>query len=223
MRRGETALRKEPNDICYLESHLEVSQLFKDAGCYKFCEKLQISHQQIAEAFSPSFDGRKVVIGQDEFIVDEDLIAEEMELPRTGESWFKTTITKDVEFRSYLKPEHKSLIWKKDISMYFLEDKWQNLLKSILVYITCEGRYCRVMIYHFKLMNHFTGRTPLNFLYYLYRSLKKMAYQVQEKPSKVKGGPFHHGLITLMVCELLKRRNKKWDHFLFWNEFETHS
>jgi hypothetical protein len=221
MRRGETALRKELNDIRYLESHPEVCQLFKDAGCYRFCEKLQSSHQQVAEAFSLTFDGRKVVIGQDEFIVDEALIAEVTELPRTGESWFKTTVTKDVEFRSYLKPEHKSLIWKKDIPMSFLEDKWQNLLKSILVYITCEGRYCRVMIYHFKLMNHFTGRTPLNLPYYLYRSLKKMAYQVQEKPSKVKGRIFHHGLITLMVCELLKRRNRKWDHFLFWNEFET--
>jgi hypothetical protein len=105
--------------------------------------------------------------------------------------------------------------------MSFLEDKWQNLLKSILVYITFEGRYCRVMIYHLKLMNHFTGRTPLNLPYYIYRSLKKMAYQVQEKPRKVKGRLFHHGLITLMVCELLKRRNRKWDHFLFWNEFET--
>jgi hypothetical protein len=105
--------------------------------------------------------------------------------------------------------------------MSFLEDKWHNLLKSILVYITYEGRYCRVMIYHFKLMNHFIGRTPLNLSYYLYRSLKKMAYQVQEKPSKFKGRTFHHGLITLMICELLKRRNRKRDHFLFWNEFET--
>jgi hypothetical protein len=143
-------------------------------------------------------------------------------LPRTRESWFKTTVTRDVEFRSYLKPEHKSLIWKKDIPMSFLEDKWQKLLKSILVYITCEGRYYRVMIYHFKLMNHFTSKTPLNLPYYLYRSLKKMAYQVQEKSSKVKGRIFHHGLITLMVCELLKRRNRKWGHFLFWNEFEIY-
>jgi hypothetical protein len=70
-------------------------------------------------------------------------------------------------------------------------------------------------------MNHFTGRTPLNLPYYLYRSLKKMAYQVQEKPSKVKGKLFHHGLITFMVRELLKTRNINWDHFLFWNEFET--
>jgi hypothetical protein len=137
----------------------------------------------VAEAFALSFNGRKAIIGKEEFQVDEALIADVTELPRTGESWFKTTITKDVEFRSYLKTEHKCLIWKKDIPMSYFEEKWQHLLKSILVYITCEGRYNRVMIYHFKLMNHFTGRNLLNLPYYIHRSLTKMAHQVKAKPS----------------------------------------
>ena len=48
-------------------------------------------------------------------MVDETLIAEVIKLPRTGEKWFKTTITKDVEFRSYLKPEHRGVVWKKSV------------------------------------------------------------------------------------------------------------
>jgi hypothetical protein len=148
------------------------------------------------------------------------LIAEVTELPRTRENWFKTTITKDVEFSSYLKLEHKCLIWKKDIPISFLEEKWQHLLKSILVYITCEGRYNMVMIYHFKIMNHFTGRSPLNLPYYRHRSLTKMDHQVKDKPNKVEGILSHHGLIKLLICELLQRRNKDWGHFLFWNEFQ---
>ena len=55
------------------------------------------------------------MIGKEEFQVDETLIEEVGELPRTGEKWFKTTITKDVEFKSYLKPEHKNVVWKKSI------------------------------------------------------------------------------------------------------------
>ena len=117
------------------------------------------------------------MFGKEEFQVDEALIAEVTELPRTGENWFKTTITKDVEFRSYLKPEHKNIVWKKSIPTTWLEENLQHLLKEILVYITCEGRYNRVMIYHFKLMNHFTGRSPLNLPFYLHKSLAKMANQ----------------------------------------------
>ena len=90
------------------------------------------------------FDVTKVVIDREEFQVDEALIAEVKELPRTGENWFKTTVTKNVEFRSYLKPKHKSIVWKKSIPTSYLEEKWQHLLKSTLVYITCEGRYNRV-------------------------------------------------------------------------------
>jgi hypothetical protein len=77
----------------------------------------------VSEDFALTFFGRKTIIGQDEFQVDESLIVEVTELPRTGENWFKTTITKDVEFRSYLKPEHKCLVWKKEILMSFLEEK----------------------------------------------------------------------------------------------------
>ena len=97
-------------DISYLEAHPEVCQLFKDANCYRFCEKIQGSHQQVAKAFSLSFDGSKVVIGKEEFLIYETLISEVTELPSTGEKWFKTTMPKDVEFRSYLKPEHMEVV-----------------------------------------------------------------------------------------------------------------
>ena len=108
--------------------------------------------------------------------MDETLIAEVTELPRTSEKWYKTTITKNVEFRSYLKPEHREVVWKKSVPSTWLEERWQQLLKAIVVYITCEGRYNRAMIYHFKLTNHLTGKSPLNLPFYLYRSLAKMVH-----------------------------------------------
>ena len=76
-----------------------------------------------------------------------------------------------------------------------------------MVYITCEGRYNRVMIYHFKLMNHFTGRNPLNLPFYPYKSLTKMDHQVRAEPTNIVGKLYHHGLIKLIVLELLQRRN----------------
>ena len=88
-------------------------------------------------------------------------------------------------------------------------------MKAILVYITCEGRYNRVMMYQFKLMNHFTGRNPLNLPFYLTKSLTKMAHQVRAEPTKIAGRLYHHGLIKLIVQELLQRRNIAWTFFLF--------
>ena len=129
---GGPALRQELGDISYLESHPKVCESFKDADYYRLCEKIQGSHQRVEEYFALSFDGSKSLIGREEFQVDEALIAEVVEIPRNGEKWFKTTITKDVEFRSYLKPEHKNVIWKKNIPSTWLEEKWQQLLKAIL-------------------------------------------------------------------------------------------
>jgi hypothetical protein len=220
MATGGALLRRELQDISYLESHPEICQMFKDAGCYRFCEKLQGYHQGIAEAFAKSFDGAKVQLGPLEMQIDEASIVAATEMPGEGERWFKTTAIKDIEFRSYLKPEFQSIIWQRDVPRNYLEDKWKKLLKVIQVYITCEGRYGRVMLYHFRLINHFTGRNPLNLPHYLHRSLTKMAQKVQAKPEKENNRLFHHGLIKLIVMEELQRREKTWDYLLFWGEFE---
>jgi hypothetical protein len=90
-----------------------VADFFQQVGCFTYCEKLQSFHQQVSQVFYLSYDGRKAIIGKEEFIVDEASIAEFTSLPRTGEYWFKTTVPADIEFRYYLQPQHKTLIWKK--------------------------------------------------------------------------------------------------------------
>jgi hypothetical protein len=165
MSKVSPALRSEVDGMWYFEDHPEVAKCFKQVGVFTYYEKLTTFHQQVAEAFSLSYDGRIAKIGREEFIIDEAAIAEYTGLSGTGNCWFKTSSPSNVEFRSYLLPVHKYLTWKKDIPMSYLEPKWQLLLKAILVYITCEGHYNRVMYYHFKLLNHFTGREHLNLPY----------------------------------------------------------
>ena len=77
----------------------------------------------MAKEFSLSFDGSKAVIGKEEFHIYETLINEVTKLPCTGEKWFNTTIPKDVEFRSYLKPEHRGMVWKKSVPSSWLEER----------------------------------------------------------------------------------------------------
>lgn len=221
MTKSVPALRSELEGIGYLESHPTVAEFFKQTGVFSYCEKLNTFHQQVAEAFAVTFDGRSAKIGKEEFIVDEAAIHEYTGFPRTGECWFKTTTPSNIEFRSYLLPMQSDITWKKNVSMSFLKPEWQALLKTIIAYITCEGRYNRAMLYHFKLLNHFTGKDTINLPFYLHKALTKMAKQVRAELTKLTSRLSHHGLTTLLVKESLRKRQIEWGFFLFWNEFQT--
>ena len=77
------------------------------------------------------------------------------------------------------------------------------------------------MFYHFNRLNHFTGRDPINLPFYFHKTLTKMARQVKVKPTKVARRLSHHGLITLLIKESLKKKQVTWNYFLFQNEFHT--
>ena len=213
MPKAGPVLRAELDGVWYLKAHPEVGEFFKQTGVYTYCEKLAYFNQQVSETFASSYDGRTIIVGKEQFVVDEAAIAEFTSLPRKSDCWFKSTVPSNIEFRSYLQPLHKDLTWKKDIPMSYMEPK------SIFVYITCERRYNRVMFYHFKLLNHFTGRSPINLPFYLHKALMKMARQVKAKPTKVASRLSHQGLMTLIVKESLKKRQVDWNYFLVWNEF----
>ena len=121
MPRTTPALRSELEGVKYLSAHPTVAQFFRQTGVFTYCEKLDTFHQQVAEAFAVSFDGRVAKIGKEEFIVDEAAIHEATGLPRTGECWFKTTTPADIEFRSYLLPVHRGMTWNKNVAMASLE------------------------------------------------------------------------------------------------------
>jgi hypothetical protein len=221
-KRGGPLLRKELDNLSFLQSHPEVQKRFSDAGCMTYVEKLQEGyHQAIAETFAKSYDGKKATVGSLELIVDEAAIASATGLPRIGQSWFKTTVTKNLDFRSYLKTEFQSITWKKSIPVSYLEDEWQVLFKGIQLYVTSEGRYDKLMLYHFRLLDHFTGKVLLNLPFFLHRSLTKVCNRIRAEPFSIKNALCHYGLIKMIILEELRQRKRTWQHFVFWEGFET--
>jgi hypothetical protein len=95
------------------------------------------------------------------------------------------------------------------------------LFKGIQLYITSEGRYDKLMMHHFKLLDHFTGKTPINLPYFLYQSLIKVCKRIRAQPLSVKTTLCHLGLIKLIILQELKQQERSWEHFLFWEGFET--
>jgi hypothetical protein len=83
MPKAGPVLRPEMDGVWYLEAHLEVAKFFKQAGVFSYCEKLTNFHQQVAESFAISYDGRFAKIGKEEFIIDEAAIAKYTGLPKS--------------------------------------------------------------------------------------------------------------------------------------------
>jgi hypothetical protein len=221
-KRSGLLLRKELDSLSFLQSHPDVQKRFSDAGCMSYVERLQNGcHQITAEAFAKSYDGNRASVGSVEMIVDEAAIATTTSLPRSGQSWFKTTTTKNLNFRVYLKAEFRDITWKKSMPVSHLEDEWQDLFKGIQLYITSEGRYDKLMLYHFKLLDHFTGKTLLNLPFFLHKSLTKVCKKIRAEPLSMKNTLCHFGLIKLIILEELRQRGRTWQHFLFWEGFET--
>jgi hypothetical protein len=221
-KRGGFLLKRELSNLSFLESHPEVQRCFSNAGCMEFVNRLQSGcHQATAEAFAMSFDGNKARVGSVEIKVDEKFIAEATGLPMTGQKWFKTTALKKQDFKFYLKDGYKHKAWAKGMLVSYLDEEWQHLFKGIQLYITSEGRYDKLMMYHFKLMDHFLGKTPINLPYFLYHSLIKVCNRIRARPSSIKSTLCHLGLIKLIILQELKLQGRSWEHFLFWEGFET--
>jgi hypothetical protein len=105
-KQGGLLLRKELDNLSCLWSYLEVQKRVSDAGCMTYVEKLQEGyHQETTEIFANSYDGKKTTVSSLELIVNEAAIASATGLPRTVQSWFQTTVTKNLDFRVYLKTE----------------------------------------------------------------------------------------------------------------------
>jgi hypothetical protein len=83
-------------------------------------------------------------------------------------------------------------------------------------FVTCEGRYILVFLYHIPLLMHLIG-FELGMPFYLLRSLYKMSKRY--KRQSVDSSLFHHGLIKILLIHHLSTVGDCWDIFLIRNGF----
>jgi hypothetical protein len=77
------------------------------------------------------------------------------------------------------------------------------------------------MLYHFKLLDHFTSKTLLNLPFFLHKSLTKVYKNIRVEPLSMKNTLCHFGLIKLTILEDLRQKGRTWQRFLFQESFET--
>jgi len=70
-------------------------------------------------------------------------------LPTDGEMWFKNKLITGGDInRQFLNPEHRDPNWAKGIPRYWIDDEWMESLLMHKRFITCEGRYSIVFLFH---------------------------------------------------------------------------
>jgi hypothetical protein len=96
-----------------------------------------------------------------------------------------------------------------------LEDEWQGLFKGIQLYITSEGRYDKLMLYHFNLLDHFTGKTLLNLPFFFHKSLTKVCKKIRAEPLSMKNTLCHFGPDQIDNSGGTKTKRKDLETFSF--------
>ena len=102
--------------------------------------------------------------------------------------------------------------------MKYLRHKWCAPFEVISRYISCDGRYSNVQLYHLIILMALKG-LKLNLPYFLLHSLHKMAIMVQCTIGDQNRSLFHHELIKMLVQYQLVTVGKTWDEFLKENDF----
>jgi hypothetical protein len=210
-------VRVEPNGIQTLLLYDDAREDLESNGWLVFLRKFQGFNLQTAQEFTFSFDGCRAKVGDVQLEVTEDFLSQATGLPASGQRWFKNAKVEEVPW-SLLFTSRKIKGCDKGMPISLLKVRWHGLLAVLKQFVTCEGRFGLVFLYHLRLLMIFMG-FPLNMSYYLLRSLYKMGkrYRKQRSDSSL----FHHGLIKILLVHQLELQNDNWDSFLIRNGFSN--
>lgn len=94
----------------------------------------------------------------------------------------------------------------------FLKDEYVPLMRLIMRYFTCEGRFSRLFFYHIRVLMHFTRVQMMNIPFFMCRNIEKMVPLVQRKsPAQQHRSIYHYGLIQLVVIHQLAQQGIPWE------------
>jgi len=147
-------------------------------------------------------------------IVSSSFIVDATRTPNVVENWFNSQDLDEHYYEPYIKSRYRNEK-KRTFPFKFLEDKYAPMMRIIMKYFTCEGRFSRLYTYHIRLLMHFTRVKMLRIPYFLFRNIEKITYIVQKKsyPQQM-SSIYHYSLIKMIVLHHLNLLNISWDTFI---------
>jgi hypothetical protein len=209
-------VRAEPNGCQALLTFDGAYNDLEEFGWLTFIRKFDGYNFVVARQFALSFDGCRAKVGDVQLEITEQFLSSATSLPISGQKWSKSCKVDDVPW-TLLFQSRTVRSCDRGLPARMLKPRWHDLLMVIKQFITCEGRYGFVFLFHLRLLMVFMG-FELSMPYYLHRSLFKMAKRY--KRSQADTSLFHVGLIKIMLVHELGLRRHSWHDFLSRNGFE---
>jgi hypothetical protein len=209
-------VRAEPNGSQALLTFDGAYDDLEEFGWIPFIRKFDGYNITVSRQFALSFDGYRSKVGDVQLEVTEQSLSSATGLPVEGQKWSKRCKVKDVSWTLLLQYRTVNSC-DRGLSAKMLKPRWYDLLMIIKKFVTCEGRYGFVFLFHIHLLKIFMG-FGLSMPHYLHRSLFKMAKRY--KRSHDDTILFHVGLIKMIFVYELGLRQDSWHDFLSCNGFE---
>jgi hypothetical protein len=116
---------------------------------------MQRGHLEVANEFSLNFDGTKTKVGRLEFDVLELSISIAIDISNNGDKWFKAMALNSSFSKEFLKSEYQEDNLSKGVPRSHMLEFFDNMMRVIKIYFTCEGMFNMVFQYYIKLLLHF--------------------------------------------------------------------
>lgn len=205
----------EPNGSQDLSLFDNARKDLENSGWLVFIQRSEGFNICVAQQFALTFDGCRDKICDIQLELNEEFLSSATGLVASGERCFKNSKVDEVPW-PLLFVSRNFASCDKGMPISTLKPRWHDLLVIVKQFVTCEGQYGMVFLYHLRLLMNFMGY-PLNMPHYFLPSLYKMSKRFKRK--KADSSLFHHSLINLIVVHHLSLHGNNWQAFLSRNGF----
>lgn len=181
---------------------------FRRQSCFQYCEMIsQIQHhRELVRLFVLHLQDGHVNLAGVNFTLSPETIAQATMIPNVGEEWSKRQLLDRFYYEPYIKHgymRHLSAVFP----FRFLRDEYAPLMKLIIRYFSCEGRFSRLYAYHVRLLMHFMRVRMMNIPFFMCRNIDRMAPLVQRKsPAHQHKSIYHYALIKIIFMHQLAQQ-----------------
>jgi hypothetical protein len=166
-------VRAEPNGCQALLTFDGAYSDLEEFRWLPFIRKFDGFNISVARQFALSFDGCRAKVGDVQLEITEQSLSLATSLPIKGQKWSKSYKVNDVPWTLLFRSRTVNLC-NRGLPAKMLKPRWYDLLMIVKQFVTCEGRYGFVFLFHLRLLMVFMG-FEISMPHYLHQSLFKMA------------------------------------------------